>query len=107
MNIDKEYLKTMEHGTEIVFKKYTMPVTFEFAISRYSNKINIYERHKKMFLVMNLIDNTMVMISSSGKTSIQMNFYPKKTMPKHSHRNITCRNIENFSSVAKSNLPSE
>ena len=41
-------------------------VSFEFSISCFSNKINIYERQKKLLVAMKLVDNNTVMISNYG-----------------------------------------
>ena len=47
--------------------KYSTPVTFEFAVSRCSNKINVFERNTNIFRVMKFVNNTTLRITSSGK----------------------------------------
>ena len=44
MNIEDNFIKKIEHGTEIVFKTTSTPplVTLGFAVSRNSNKINVF-----------------------------------------------------------------
>ena len=79
----------MEYGTEIVFKnnKYLTPVTFEFIMSHNLNKMNIYERHRNIFVAIKLVDNTAVIIDNFSKnTSTQKNFRPDKTTSKHFHQ---------------------
>ena len=86
----------MERGTEIELKnnKYLTPVIFEFVIRRSSNRINIYERHKKLFVATKLVDNTTAIISNSGKNiNIQKKSHSDETMSKDSHQKITYRNI--------------
>ena len=78
MNIKDNFIKYIEHKSEIVFKnyKYFNPVIFEFAVNRYSNKINVFERHKKIFEAMKLVDNSTIIITTSGKR-----FEHQKTIP--------------------------
>ena len=61
--------KTIEYGAEIVFKNhsYTTPVAFEFYSAKTTNRINVFESHKKVFAVMKMIDNTTNIITKKGK----------------------------------------
>ena len=78
MNIKDNFLKNIEHKSKIVFKnhKHFNPVIFEFAVNRYSNKINEFECHKKVFEAMKLVDNSTIIITTLGKR-----FEHQKTIP--------------------------
>ena len=62
-------MRKIEHGIEILFKNdtYTTPVTFEFALEKKSNQINVFESHRKIFTAMKMIDNTTKIITKQRK----------------------------------------
>ena len=62
----KKRYSRRSNGAKIELKKNSTPVTFEFSMSRSSNKINVYNPYKNIFEAMKLVDNTTVMITNSG-----------------------------------------
>ena len=69
MSNEKKFLKKIEHGLDITFNnnKYTTPITFEFTDGRDNIQDNIFNRHKKIFATIKLVDNSTKMITTAGK----------------------------------------
>ena len=70
-------LRTIEHGVEFTIKnnKYIILITFEFTVSRDNKHVNIYDRYKKIFEAMELVDNSTKIITTADKVLE----HPKKT----------------------------
>ena len=62
-------MREIEYGEYFTFKnnKYTIPITFEFTADHDNKQANIYDRHKKIFEVMKLVENSTKMITTAGK----------------------------------------
>ena len=66
---NKNLTRKLKHGVDITFKdnKYTAPITFQFTVRRNNKQANIFDRHKKIFEAMKLLDKSTNTITTAGK----------------------------------------
>ena len=69
MNNKIPLMRKIKHGVDIIFKdnKYTTPIAFEFTVGRDNKQVNIFDHHKKIFVVIKLVDTSTKMIITTGK----------------------------------------
>ena len=69
INMINLILRKIKHGAEVTSKinKYTTLITFEFTVSRDNKQLNIFDRHKKIFEAMKLVDNSTKIITTADK----------------------------------------
>ena len=106
MKHESALMRKIEHGAEILLKniKYITPVTFEFALTRKKNQINLFESHKKVFTTMKMMDNTTPIITKKS-LNILTYFLKDKNILIISPPTMKYKDREKYSYAVKWNHP--
>ena len=78
---NNDYDRCIEHGSEIIFSnnRYKTLVSFEFSLEKNSKYLNVFERHKKIFIEAKIADASTNIITNEGKVFESPSDFPEGT----------------------------